>query len=184
MGDDLDDLIEKLRTEKNERRREVIIDKICRLRNVDNFDVSRTSSRGSHSWSPSSVDGSGNGHSFLWNLIVGIILFPLLLVLSILKLIFWIFLFIIKAPIIMTLFIIKLIIANVINAVIRMVVIAFIAHCLLLWYFNRGYNFMDVLKLLNISSFPFSPTIPRQLFDNQYDGYAHGRHDYNDHFRN
>ena len=156
MGDRLDALIEQLRTETYEARRDRIIDEICNLRtDLDTGSSSNGNRRSSanHSWSPSSLDGtSHSGHSFCWNLLMGVILFPFVLVYSILKLLLIIVYSIIMIPISIIRFIIEFIVTNIILSLIRMVLIAFLLHCLLLWYFNRGYSMIDVLKLLNLAN--------------------------------
>ena len=163
MGDRLDALIEQLRTETYEARRDRIIDEICNLRtDLDTGSSSNGNQRSSanHSWSPSSLDGtSHSGHSFCWNLFMGIILFPFVLVYSILKLLLTIMYSIIMIPISIIMipisiikFIIEFIVTNIILSLIRMVLIAFLLHCLLLWYFNRGYSMIDILKLLNLAN--------------------------------
>lgn len=154
MGDRLDALIEQLRTETYEARRDRIIDEICNLRtDLDTGSSSNGNRRSSANHSPSSLDGTSNsGHSFCWNLFMGIILFPFVLVYLILKLLLTIVYSIIMIPILIIKFIIEFIVTNIILSLIRMVLIAFLLHCLLLWYFNRGYSMIDVLKLLNLAN--------------------------------
>lgn len=176
MGDRLDSLIEQLRTETNESRRDRIIDQMCYLRsdsieetNYSNLSRQSRMNNG-HSYSPSSLDGSiNNGHSFLWNLFIGIILFPVVFIFSILKLIFWTIYAIIKIPFTVLRMLVTFIITNIIIATLRLLIIAFLLHCLLLWYFNRGYTLTDVFKLLNIAS--------GRGHGVQYDNF----HKYNDH---
>lgn len=153
MGDRLDALIEQLRTETYEARRDRIIDEICNLRTDLDSGSSNGNRRSSanHSWSPSLDGTSHSGHSFCWNLFMGIILFPFVLVYSILRLLLTILYSVIMIPVLILKFIIQFIVTNIILYLLRMVLMAFLLHCLLLWYFNRGYSMVDVLKLLDLA---------------------------------